>query len=129
MKLENLGSLITFKDDKGVQRYLSYLLTLDGKVFEPNIGLVDVKPEDVDAHNKTLSKCQIEGLDKNCEVGMYGELYLHDRPLRVATWIGEIVSDKFDQVGKRKLVFRRNGRTYAGYRRTASELFTFKRIT
>ena len=67
-ELQNLGSLITYKDgDK--DRCLGYLLHAKGHgVYEPEFGRVDISPEQAKLHNELLDQALVDGLD-NCEVG------------------------------------------------------------
>lgn len=115
-QFENLGSLITYKDEDGRDACLNFLFEFEGKgVFDPSRGRVDVSSEHVLAHNQALSKAMIQGLDETCEVEQSGVFYAE--PLagscklwRISTWIGEAVA-KATQTGSR-LHFTRKGRTF-----------------
>jgi hypothetical protein len=86
----NHGSLMTY-DDHGVKRCLGYMFEFHGRgVFEPNFGKLDVTPEEARVHNQLLSQAEIEGLDKNCTVGLGGMFYTskEDGHTIIATWGG-----------------------------------------
>lgn len=131
-QLENLGSLITYKEN-GVDRCLGYLLSFEGKgVYEPSFGRVEVSAEHAAAHNKCLSFAEIEGLD-HCEIGQCGSFYYTQLPgdgarVVVKTFTGDLVSSDAERKGK-ILTFRRKGKTFRGKISDNENLFLFKRIT
>jgi len=132
-KFDNNGGLITFEDENGIQRYVNYLFYFNGKgTFEPNFGLLEgITKEQADEHNKILSRLQLEGLDKQCEVGQVGQFYLKRNPLDVRTWIGESLGTATWK-GLRDVVVRRNGRVFVGRARKASsddETINMKRVS
>lgn len=78
-QLRNLGSLITYRDT-GSEHCLGYLLSFEGHgVFDPDLGRIEVTPEEANAHNRALSQAEIQGLDQNCQVGQGGYFYLKER--------------------------------------------------
>ena len=128
--LENLGSLITYKDGDA-DRALGYLMPFEGHgVYDPTFGKVAVSPEQAEIHNRLLDEALLSGLDRNCEIGMGGTFYAVKevgRPV-VKTWIGTLVSDECAQHG-RSLTFKRGGKTYRGITaKSDGHLFNFKRI-
>lgn len=127
-ELRHRGSLITTTDpDDGRERCLGYLMAFEGKgVYEPSLGRVEVTSGDADIHNACLSRAEIEGLDKNCEVGMYGMFYANREARTVKTFSGDLVSAKV-QINGSVLTFERNGMTFRG-RLGKDCLFRFKRI-
>ena len=131
MKFENIGGLITFKDDKGVHRYLGYLFNFNGHgVFDPTLGKVEVTPEEIDKHNALLANAEIEGLDKNCQVGQGGSFYLTpSKPYKVTTFTGELVSDQIEISEKGfGITFKRNGKVFRGRLQKDADVFNFRRV-
>jgi hypothetical protein len=96
-------------------------------LFDANLGMVDVTPDQAKTHNDLLSAAEIEGLDKNCQVGQCGTLYFDPTKKVVHTWPGTIVSTLIKLVGTR-LTFFRDGKEYRGLLRKNEECFNFKRI-
>lgn len=126
-ELMNKGSLITTKDPDVRERCLGYLMAFEGKgVYEPSLGRVEVTKEEADIHNACLSRAEIEGLDKNCAVGMYGMFYANREARTVKTFSGDLVSAKV-QINGASLTFERNGMTFRG-RLGKDDLFRFRRI-
>jgi hypothetical protein len=95
--IENRGSLMTYKDGKGRNCCLNFLLVAEGHgIYEPTMGRIDdITPEDAAAHNKALSKGLIDGLDDQCEIGQSGtfhEGYGRSRTgIQIITWNGDVV--------------------------------------
>ncbi len=115
--LNNLGSLITYKDRPTDEKEtaLGYLLVMKdrGSVFDANFGQVPVSPEHAETHNKLLSAAQIDGLDK-CQVGECGVFYLSPDCEKLNTFIGEEVSTEviFARGKRVSEPFRRLGKTF-----------------
>lgn len=128
--LENIGSLITYKDESGQDVCLGYLFHVaDRGTYDPSLGRVEVGPEDAAKHNAALDEALLAGLDQNCEVGQGGTFYAKDEPggWKVRTFTGCLVSDDTEFAGRR-LLFRRAGKTFRGRLRGQDELFGFTRI-
>jgi hypothetical protein len=123
-KLENLGSLITYKDGDGQDVCLGYLFDFSGHGhFSPD-GKVEITAEDAKAHNAALDAAELEGLDKNCEIGQRGTFYLIKG--NVQTWIGTLVAAA--RVNGTSVTFSRKGKTYRGRTQKDADCFNFKRI-
>ncbi len=125
----NRGSLMTYQDN-GTERCFGYMFDFPGHgVFEPNFGKLDVSIGEAKTHNQCLSQGEIEGLDKNCTVGLGGMFYIKKGEGRtiVATWLGEEVSREV-QVKSRVLTFRRKGMDFRGRLHREEDCFCFKRI-
>lgn len=128
MKLDNLGSLITYDED-GRTYHLDYIWVAGGKgAFEPNIGRVDVSEADAETHNRLLSEAKINGLDTTCEVRQGGYFYLATKPLRIRTWDGQPVADRVRLVGKTTIEFDRRDRTFRGTIPRDSDAIFIKRV-
>jgi len=120
-------SMIVYEKDGGMC-ILGYLMNFEGRgVFSPD-GKVDVTPEEAEIHNQAFSKAEIDGLDKNCEIGLGGQFYLIDRRGKptVQTFIGAVVSDDVSIKGN-KVSFVRKGKCFAGKLDPDSDLFYFTR--
>lgn len=139
-KLENIGSLITFKDEKGEEVCLNSLLVHEGKVYEPSFGKLEgVSPADAIAHNSLLDVALVEHV-KNLPVGGRGTLYLVERggangaavTRHVTTWSGTVVSNHvLRHVSKAKvgtIHFWIGRREYRGRERKNDQLLHFRRI-
>jgi hypothetical protein len=141
--LENLGSLITYKED-GEDRCLGCLFHSEQHgTFDPTFGKVDVTKEQADIHNRLLDEAMLDGLDKNCEVGQGGTLYFkpgtNGTPLdkrgphfvahcnQVTTWGGTVVSTNVEKKGN-SITFKRAGKTYRGRLQRDADCFNFKRV-
>lgn len=117
--LENLGSLITYKDPKtGNDTFLGFLWgTPEHGMFDPTHGRVDVTPEQAKIHNQELSKALIDGLDTRCEVGQGGFFY-YEPTIGVRDFIGVMVAEKSAirrSVGDYNYIeFDRKGRCFRG---------------
>ncbi len=125
----NRGSLMTYPDD-GTERCFGYMFDFPGHgVFEPTFGKVDVSPAEAETHNQCLSQGEIEGLDKNCTVGLGGMFYTRkdNGHTIVATWLGQEVSREV-QVKSRVITFTRKGMTFRGRLRKEEDCFYFKRM-
>jgi hypothetical protein len=129
-QLDNLGSLITYKDE-GKDRCLGYLLSAEGYgVYDSTFGKVDVTPEQAAIHNGLLDEASLQGLDERCEIGQGGTFYAtieNGHPV-AKTWIGMLVSDQCQKEG-RSLTFWRAGKKFRGITTKCNgDLFHFKRI-
>lgn len=110
---------------------LSHLFHFPGHgVYEPNLGMVDIKLEDADEHNRLLDQSIIQGLDENCKVGEWGTLYFEKKDGKkiVKTFTDVLVSDQVDNK-KGVITFRRNGKVFRGRRKKDADCFNFKRIS
>src|SRR5713101_3977926 len=111
----NRGSLMTYQDN-GTERCFGYMFDFPGHgVFEPTFGKLAVSAEEAKSHNRFLSQGEIEGLDKNCTVGLGGMFYTRrdNGHTIVATWLGQEVSRDV-QVRSRVLTFTRKRMTFRG---------------
>src|ERR1019366_5714659 len=100
-QLDNVGSLITYRDE-GKDRCLGYLLSTEPwGVYDSTFGEVDVTPEQAKIHNDELDEASLLGLDERCAVGQSATFYAtteDGRPV-VRTWIGTLVSDQCPKEG------------------------------
>ena len=88
-RLENIGSLITYKHRRK-DTCLGYLFhTPEHGVYDAAHGKVDVTPAQAEIHNKLLDQALINGLDTHCEVGQGGTFYLRDGQIK--TWLGTVI--------------------------------------
>lgn len=129
-KLENLGSLITYKHE-GRDVCLGYLVDFTGKgVFDPTFGRVEVTKERADIHNKLLDEALIAGLDTGCEVGQWGTFYFGtvDGKPAVTTFMGVCVTTDVRKAGS-VITFKRHGKTYRGREQKDADCFNFKRVS
>lgn len=123
-----LGNLMHFGDEHGT--------------FDATLGKVDVSKEAADRHNELFNQALLDGLDKNCEVGMGGSFYLaggKNKPHSVTTFTGKLVSDEVRVLKGRgraahgsrgdKVFFARNGMTFEGYTTGDADLLNFTRKT
>ena len=125
----NRGSLLTCRDN-GRERCFGYLFEFPGHgIFEPTFGKLEVSAPEAQTHNALLSQAEIEGLDKNCAIGMGGMFYTQkvDGHIRVVTWLGAEVSRDVRRQGE-VLTFRRKAMTFRGRLRPGQDSFGFKRI-
>lgn len=129
LELRNLGSLITYLDgETGQECCLGYLMPFTGHgVYDATYGKVEVTPEQAETHNKLLSAAQIQGLDK-CEVGQCGDFYFNAETKRVATFIGELVTEAASFTKNSVYEFTRKGRRFRFKRRKGDDCVTVKRI-
>lgn len=130
MELENLGSLITYKDADGQDVCLGYLFDFTGHgIFSPD-GKVEVSKEHADIHNQELDAALLKGLDERCKVGMHGTFYLRKndcgRP-EVITWLGTPVSNQV-QIHGNSITFRRASKVYRGRSQKDADCFNFRRV-
>jgi hypothetical protein len=123
------GSLMTYQDN-GSERCFGYLFDFPGHgVFEPTFGKLDASAEEARTHNQLLSQAEIQGLDRNCAVGLGGMFYTkraNGHPV-VTTWLGEEVSRAVRVTGH-VLTFTRNGMTFRCRLRRDQDCFCFKRV-
>lgn len=120
-KISNEGGLIVTDNTVVPNACAGYLFFHDGQAFDPSglIQGVDTK-EEVDAHNKVLSKMEIEGLDANCKIDQGGLFYFTregERANKVTTWIGDLIAPAGAVVAYRggwKVTFTRKGKTLTG---------------
>jgi hypothetical protein len=130
MEFLHKGSLLTFQPKGGdKEQCLGYLLFFkDHGVYEPHLGRVDITPQEAEAHNAALSQAEIEGLDKNCQIGMGGMFYLGTpggKPI-LRTFVGAVVTEDVAVKG-RSVTFNRKGMTFKGRKRNDEMLF-FERV-
>ena len=123
-------------DNEGLLVYpgnqsVGYIISHQGKSFDPGGYLEGVTQEMAEKHNNTLSQAEILGLDKNCEVGMCGTAYLHEDEdgvgKRISTWMGALIADQYQKLGRGKLRFYRNDMELDIIDRD-EEMVTFKRV-
>ena len=132
-KLENLGSLITYKDGDG-DRCLGYLFDFTGHgVYDAALGLVEVSPEHMKAHNEALDAAMLDGLEKNCAVGQGGTFYLiRDKTTgleTVQTFAGTMVATPGNTSRNgTTITFRRQGMTFRGRTQKDADCFNFRRV-
>ena len=129
LEILNRGSLLTYQDN-GSERCLGYVFEFSGHgIYEPMLGKLEVTSEEAKTHNELLSQGEIEGLDKNCAVGMSGTFYAKkaDGYTLVTTWMGQEVSRDVRLRGD-VLTFRRKAMTFRGRLRKDQDCFCFKRI-
>jgi hypothetical protein len=127
--LDNLGSLITYKDGDH-DRCLGYLMNFTGHgVYDASLGKVNVTPEEADTHNRLLDEALHQGLDDHCQVGQYGSFYVgkHEGRTVVRTFLGTLVSADVSLNG-RSLTFRRKGKVFRGRMSKQHDLFNFRRV-
>jgi hypothetical protein len=125
----NRGSLMTYQDNER-ERCFGYLFEFPGHgIFEPTFGKLDVSPEEAKTHNQLLSQAEIDGLDRNCAVGLGGLFYTKKAQNRiiVVTWLGQEVSQEV-QVRDRMLTFTRKDMSFRGRLRQDEDCFGFKRV-
>lgn len=106
---------------------LGHLLCFRGRVYDPDLGLVEVDPADVGPHNNALDALLLASLDDRCEVGQWGFFYYQDSPPHVRTFTGVTVADEAT-VNGRVITFSRKGKTFRGWLLNSAKLFRFKRI-
>jgi hypothetical protein len=121
----HLGSLITYKEGDKECCLGSLIHFPEHGTFDPNFGKVDITSEEADAHNSALDQALIEGLDKNCKIGMGGFFYFTDTQVR--TFTGLLVSEDMTRKGN-TITFRRNGMTFSGKVSQDADCFDFERI-
>ena len=126
-KLENLGSLITYKDEGDVDRCLGYIFaSKDHGAFDPNFGRIpDLSESHIAAHNTALSQAEIDGL-RRCQVGQRGTFYLINGV--VQTWMGAVVSHNVSVVG-RTIRFKLDGMLFRGVLQKDADCFNFRRVS
>lgn len=127
--IRNRGSLLTYQDN-GHERCFGYLFEFpEHGIYEPTFGKLDVTSEEARTHNQLLSQAEIEGLDKNCAVGMGGTFYTKkvNGHAVVITWLGTEVSWDVRLRGD-VLTFQRKGMSFRGHLRKDEDCFGFKRI-
>ena len=128
-QLENLDSLITYKDGEA-DRCLGYLLSSEGHgVYDSTFGKVDVTPEQAAIHNSELDLASLKGLDENCAIGQGGTFYLtsKDGSAVVLTFIGTLVSSDCTREDD-SITFRRGGKTFYSRAPEEGHAFNFRRI-
>ena len=128
-QFENVGALITYRDEDG-DRCLGYLVCFERHgVYEPSFGRVDVTRAQAEVHNKVLHEAMLRGLDETCEIGMGGSFYVskQDGRLVIKTFLGALVSNECTQHG-RVVTFTRAGKQYRGRRSRDHDLFHFRRV-
>jgi hypothetical protein len=127
-RMQFLGeSMIVYDGDK----CFGYLMHFEGRgVFSAELGKVDVTPEEARINNEAYEKAEIEGLDKNCHIGMCGRFYLSNPKggtPSVRTFLGTVVSSSV-QIKGRKITFQRGDMSFMGVKQKDSDLFDFQRI-
>lgn len=138
-QFENLGSLITIKNQKTCLGYL--MVFADRGVFDAEYGKVDVSPEHAETHNKLLDAAMLSGLDNRCEVGQTGTFYVKQTRTgtgtitEIRTWVGTVVAGHTDvdvQNGPRRgiklIAFTRNGKRFRGTWDTNEDAVQFQRV-
>lgn len=122
-ELENLGSLITFKDS---DRCLGSLFVFkEHGTFDAEYGKVPVDEKEAEQHNRALDGALVKGLE-GCKVGQCGTFYHHGG--KVTTFMGLVV-DPAPVVHGKVITFVYKGNTFRGRLPKDAESFRFKRIT
>lgn len=113
-----------------MSRCLGYLLTYEGRVFDPSFGVVDVDAAAAEEHNRLLSLAEVAGLD-TARIGEGCMFYPKqiDGKVAVVTWIGQVVSDRpsVSDTARRVISFQRNGKRFSGCSRKGEDCVFFKR--
>lgn len=129
-ELENLGSLITYKNEEGEDQCLGSLLhNPERGTFEPNFGKMDITKEEAEIHNKELDTALIKGLMENCEVGQGGNFYAEPTGsvYKITTWTGLEVGEALRN--GRKIRLRLEDKAFeAKLPATDSSYVFFKRV-
>ena len=128
--LDNLGSLIPYKNDKGEDQCLGYLMDFIGRgIYDASYGRVEVSKEHADTHNKLLDEAMLKGLDENCQIGQGGTFYYQGKG-KVTTFLGTVVSEQLTvSPGGRNIEFYRKGKLYRGRLRKEADCFNFRRVS
>jgi hypothetical protein len=132
-KLENKGSLITYKDN-GQDVCLGALWYAECHgCYDPTHGRVDVTKEEAEIHNRELDEAMLAGLDNQCQVGRGAMFYSHPYPkdlwdIKVITFNGTHIAFA-KRRGKRELVLTRAGRLFVGRIRRDADCVWFRRIS
>jgi hypothetical protein len=132
-KLENKGSLITYKEN-GQDVCLGALWYAEGHGrYDPTHGRVDVTKEEAEIHNRELDNAMLVGLDDQCQVGQGAMFYAHPKAsessnIKVTTFNGTVVAIAH-RYGKVMLAFTRHGRGFSGRIRKDADCVRFKRIS
>ena len=127
-KLENFGSLITYKDADGKDCCLGDLMVFEGHgTYDLKYGRVEVTKEQAETHNRLLSNAMLKGMDENCKVGQGGGFYVTGEPEKVTTFNGTVVSEDVTRKG-RVVKFVRNGKHFRGIARKNADYIFFKRV-
>ena len=130
-KLENKGSLITYKDH-GKDTCLGPLWHAAGHgTYDPTFGRVDVTKEDAEIHNGELDKATLAGLENACEVRQGAMFYAHPElgqtsNIRVTTFDGTLVAVAH-RYGKIMLAFTRDKKGFCGRIKKDADCVWFKR--
>lgn len=127
--LDNLGSLITYKDEDH-DRCLGFLMNFTGHgVYDASLGKVAVTAEQAETHNRLLDEALLKGLDENCQLRQGGTFYVGkiDGRTAIKTFLGTLVSADVTTKGQ-SLTFRRQGKTYRGRMSKQHDLFNFRRV-
>ena len=129
--LENKGSLITFKDERGDDCSLGDLFhSPEDGTFDPTHGRVDVTRKEADERNRCLAQAQLDGLTATCQVGQGGMFYAKVDPYKadvpVTTWKGAFVATA-RRHGKASLEFTKGVRRFVGRIRKDADCVFFKR--
>jgi hypothetical protein len=127
---DNIGSLITYRDDDGTDRCVGYLVFFkEHGVYDPSLGRVEITPEQAEIHDRLLDEAMLAGLDQNCEVGMGGSFYVgkQDGRLVIETFLGALVSNDCTQHGC-VVTFTRAAKQYRGRRSRDHDLFNLRRV-
>lgn len=127
--LENVGSLITYKDGDE-DRCLGFLMHFPGHgVYDAALGKVAVTAEQAETHNRLLDEALLKGLDESCQVGEGGTFYVgkSDGRTAIKTFLGTVVSSDVSTNGQ-SVTFRRKGKTFRGRTSKQHDLFNFRRV-
>jgi len=127
--LDNLGSLITYKDGYE-DRCLGFLMHFPGHgVYDASLGKIAVTAEQAQTHNRLLDEALLKGMDENCQVGKGGSFYVghHEGRTAIKTFLGTLVSADVSTNGH-SLTFRRKGKTFRGRMSKQHDLFNFRRV-
>lgn len=115
----------------GEKQLCNYLMNFANRgVYEPNVGKVDLTPEQVSKHNSMLDAAMLKGLD-GCEIGQSGQFYTSKEggQWQVRTFCGAVVSNDVTVRGL-AITFRRNDMVFNGHLDPEADLdlFEFERV-
>lgn len=109
-------------------RVCGYLLELQGKVFDADLGRVEVTPEQAKEHNRVFDEMIVDGLAK-CPIGKGNTFYHqeHEGTHQVITWWGTMI-DPRARVAGQTITFQYRGMIFRGRLGREHECFNFRRI-
>jgi len=98
---------------------------MQAKIFDADLGLVDVTEEQAEKHNQVFDAMIVKGLD-TCQVKQGHTFYYKPETKQVTTWLGTVIGDAKRNANKVIVVYK--GKIFEGNLRKNEDSIFLQRV-